>query len=94
MVSRCCVLVDCTRGFCEEDRSLLRLLSKRNISHQVSTSTSTGSKGIGRAYGRLERSGVGDVAVFLAAPSTIFRCVINTSFGVVCHAVSPISHGA
>ncbi|CAM9649213.1 unnamed protein product [Scytosiphon promiscuus] len=32
---RCCVLVDCTRGFCEEDRSLLRLLSKRSIPHQI-----------------------------------------------------------
>eukprot|EP00752_Nemacystus_decipiens_P009438 g8437.t1 len=32
---RCCVLVDCTRGFCEEDRSLLQLLTKRGIPHQV-----------------------------------------------------------
>ncbi|CAM9275265.1 unnamed protein product [Pylaiella littoralis] len=32
---RCCVLVDCTRGFCEEDRSLLQLLARRDIPHQV-----------------------------------------------------------
>ncbi|CAN0476919.1 unnamed protein product [Ascophyllum nodosum] len=31
----CCVLVDCTRGFCEEDRSLLRLLSRRNVPFQI-----------------------------------------------------------
>ncbi|CAM9743777.1 unnamed protein product [Ectocarpus sp. 12 AP-2014] len=28
---RCCVLVDCTRGLCEEDRALLQLLAKPNV---------------------------------------------------------------
>ncbi|CAM9466179.1 unnamed protein product [Ectocarpus sp. 6 AP-2014] len=28
---RCCVLVDCTRGFCEEDRALVQLLAKPNV---------------------------------------------------------------
>ena len=35
ILSRCCVLVDCSRGICEEDRKLLRFLSKVNTPWQV-----------------------------------------------------------
>lgn len=35
ILSMCCVLVDCTRGLCEQDKSFLRLLSKTGVPRLV-----------------------------------------------------------
>lgn len=35
VLSRCCVLVDCTRGLCQSDYSLIKFLAKNNIPWQI-----------------------------------------------------------
>lgn len=37
VLSLCCILVDCTRGLCEEDKRFLKLLEKNRVNWQVIT---------------------------------------------------------